>query len=355
MHYRLILISAIILLTLGNISAYSANVKSTPGYWQVSDSKGLIKAASEVGALGGTIVLRPGAYIIDQTITFTKTNHITIEGSGWDTTIQKRGEGDALVFIDCGFTFIRNLLINGDGSAKTGSGIVFKGYSSSSTIDTCRISGNALSGVRFEGDPKFPQSTNVVKYCHFIDNRGDQLWNSYSNDYYIIGNQFGAHQRVKELAPTAGAIIDHSSAGTYTMNYHWENKIAMRLGPGSHFNRIENNRFEMSRECGLVIGSPDSGEGSYLNIITGNTIHTNSMGKSGAFAAVQAYNSIQTTFTSNQVFSWDSANYKHKSSLVIDKGCSKWIVKDNFFYHNTEKPLVYDETAGHIVKDNVMD
>jgi hypothetical protein len=308
-----------------------------------------------MGALGGTIILKPGVYIIDKTITFTKINHCTINGSGWDTTIQKRGEGDALVFIDCGFTFIRNLLINGDVSAKTGSGIVFKGYSSSNTADTCRISSNAVSGIRFEGDPKSPQSTNTVKYCHFIDNRGDQLWNHYSNDYYIIGNQFGAHQRLKELAPTAGAVIDHSSAGTFTMNYHWENKVAMKLGPGSHFNRIENNRFENSRECGVIIGSPDSDEGSYLNIFTGNTIHTNSMGKSGGFAAIQAYNSIQTTFTSNQVFSWDSANYKHKSSLVIGKGCAKWIVKDNFFYHNTEKPLVYDESAGHIVKDNVMD
>ncbi|MHB1457790.1 MAG: right-handed parallel beta-helix repeat-containing protein [Armatimonadota bacterium] len=355
MHHRFSPVLAVIALLIGSISAQSADLKTTPGYWKVSDSKGLIAAASKIGPYGGTIVLKPGIYVIDKTITFTKVNHITIEGAGWNTGIQKRGEGDVLAFVDCGFTFIRNLLIGGDGSAKTGSGIVFKGYSSSNTIDTCRISGNALSGVRFEGDAKFPQSCNMVKYCHFIDNRGDQLWSQHNNDYYIIGNQFGAHQRVNDLAPTAGAIMDHSSAGTYTMNYHWENKIAMRLGPGSHFNRIENNRFEMSRECGVVIGSPDDGEGSYLNIFTGNTIHTNSMGKTGAFAAVQAYNSVQTTFTSNQVFSWNSADYMHKSGLVMGKGCDKWIVKDNFFYHNTEKPLVYDEKASHIIKDNVMD
>lgn len=353
MHYRISLMAAA--LALMAISGPCAESATSPGYWEVHDAAGLIRAASQMGAYGGTIVLKPGTYVIHKTIAFNKINHCTIAGSGWDTTIQKRGDGNALEFVDCGFTFIRNLLVNGDASAKTGSGIVFKGYSSSNTIDTCRISSNPISGVRFEGDSKSPQSTNTVKYCHFIDNHEDQLWNSYSNDFYIIGNQFGAHTRLKDLAPRTGAALDHSSAGTYSMNYHWENKVAMRLGPGAHFNRIENNRFENSRECGIIIGRPDNSEGSYLNIITGNTIHTNSMGKSGGFAAVEAYNAVQVTFCANQVFSWDSASYKHKSSLILGKGCGKWTVKDNIFLHNTEKPLVYDEAAGHIIKDNQME
>lgn len=326
-----------------------------PIYREVGSSEELIKAASEIGASGGTITLRPGIYVIDDTITFTKINCINIKGTGWDTTIQKRGDGNVLDFTDCGFVFIRDLLINGDPNAKNGSGIVFKGNSSSNTIDTCRISNNPISGVRFEGDTVSPQSTNSVKYCHFIDNHEDQLWSSNNNDFFIIGNQFGAHQRLKDLAPKTGAVLDHSSAGTYTMNYHWENKVAMRLGPGSHYNRIENNRFENSRETGVIIGSPESAEGSYLNIITGNTIHTNSMSKSGEYPAVEAYNAHQVTFCANQIFSWDSAHYLHKSSLVVHDGCTKWIIKDNIMQNNSHTALVYNEQDSHIVKDNIME
>ncbi|MHB0998333.1 MAG: right-handed parallel beta-helix repeat-containing protein [Armatimonadota bacterium] len=345
--------SLLILLAIFLVNTGWCQVKQdTPGYWQVGNTEELLKAVSEMGSYGGTIMLKSGVYLIDETISFTKTNHCCIKGSGWNTTVQKRGGGDAFSFTDCGFTFIEDMLISGDSSAKTGSGIVFKGYSSSNTVDTCRLSGFPQSGLRFEGDPKFPQSSNAVRNCHFIDNHGDQLWSFNSNDFMISGNNFGAHGRLNDLAPRTGIVLDHSSAGTYMMNYHWENKVAMRLGPGSHFNRIENNRFENSREQGVIIGTPD-GEGCYLNIFLGNTFHTNSMGKSGGFAAVEAYNAVQVTFTSNQIFSWDSANYKHKSSLIIGKGCDKWIVKDNMFYHNTEKPLVYEKTASHIIKDNM--
>lgn len=345
----LLILSAISLMNTG----WCEVKPDTAGYWQVGNTEELLKAASEMGPSGGTIVLKSGVYIINETISFNKTYSCCIKGSGWNTTIQKIGAGDAFSFTDCSFAFIEDMLINGDASAKTGSGIVFKGISGSNTIDTCRISNFAQSGVRFEGDPKSAQSTNSVKNCHFIDNHEDQLWSCNNNDFYITGNQFGVYKRLNDLAPRTGAVLDHSSAGTYSMNYHWENRVAMRLGPGAQFNRIENNRFENSREQGVIIGSPDGGDGCYLNIILGNTFHTNSMGKSGGFAAVEAYNAAQITFTSNQVFSWDSQNYKHKSSLIIGKGCSKWIVKDNIFLHNTEKPLVYEKTASHIIRDNM--
>lgn len=323
-----------------------------PGYWEVSDAAGLTRAAAKMARAGGTIMLKPGIYIIDQTLHFSKLNGINIVGTGWNTGIQKRGAGDVIVFEDCGFSTVRNLLINGDGSAKEGSGIVFKGQSSSCRVDFCRISNCPESGILFDGNPKAPQSSSVVSNCHFIDNHGDQLRSYYNNDFSIIGNQFGAHQRVNALAPRSGCALDHSSAGVYTRNFHWENRVALRMGPGANFNRIENNRFEMSRETGIIIGDP-KGDGNYLNIIIGNTIHTNSEEKPGVFPAVEAYNTVDTTFCSNQVFSWNATDYKHKNSLLIGSGCKSWIVKDNIFRNNTEKPLVYDEGAGHIVKDNL--
>lgn len=138
------------------------------------------------------------------------------------------------------------------------------------------------------------------------------------------------------------------------MNYHWGNRVALRVGPGSHFNRFLNNRFEESREAGVIIGQ-QGGAGCYLNIISGNTFHTNSQERSGGWPAVIAHGACDTTFTSNQVFSWDSAKLRHRNSLVLGEGCQHWIVKDNVFRHNTERAIVADASSGHIIKDNIED
>jgi hypothetical protein len=138
------------------------------------------------------------------------------------------------------------------------------------------------------------------------------------------------------------------------LNYHWGNAVALRLGPGANFNRIENNRFEQSRETGILIGEP-KGDACQLNIITGNTIHTNSEGNSGRFNAVEAHNTFATTFTSNQIFSWDSGACKAKSGVVFTDNCRQWIVKDNIIRHCTEKPIVCGSKNGDIVKDNILE
>ncbi len=321
-----------------------------PGLYNVSTTAELVEAVNKVSANGGTVSLAPGNYEIDQTLTIAGKNAVNLRGTGWDTAIRKKGAGDAIFFDRSHFCAVRDLLIVGDGSAATGSGIVFRDCSSC-RVDSCRVCEFAVSGVRFEGNPKSPMSSNTVSNCHFIGNRADQLYSFNNNDFYIIGNQFGTHGKT----PRTGCRLDHSSAGTYSMNYHWGNVNALRLGPGANFNRIENNRFENSRETGVIIGDPEKGDGSSFNIITGNTIHTNSEDKPGEFPAMVAYDAHQTTFCQNQVFSWDSNSVKHKHSLVLGRNCFNWIVKDNNFRHNTGKALVCDENAGHIVKDNLMD
>jgi hypothetical protein len=124
---------------------------------------------------------------------------------------------------------------------------------------------------------------------------------------------------------------------------------------GSNFNRIINNRLEQSRENGIRIGDPKGDGTCMFTIITGNTIHTNSEHNSGIYSAVEAYDAVETTFCTNQIFSWDSNSVKHKHGLIIGRGCTNWIVKDNNFRHITGEAIVFDEKAGHIVKDNLSD
>ena len=330
-------------------SAEPGSEGSGPKLWGIKSTKQLLEAVGKIPSQGATLRLSPGQYVISKGIAFKGTNHINIIGSGWNTTIRMAGKGDALTFEDCGFCTVRDLMIVGGPDA--GSGIVFKGkHSSSNTVDFCRIAEFPVSGIRFEGSPESALSSNTVSRCHFIGNLQDQLYSLNNNDFYILQNQFGTHGK----HPRTGVVLDHSSAGTYSMNYHWGNEVAFRMGPFSNFNRIENNRFENSDREGVILGVQD-GQLCYLNIFTGNTVHTNSESESGKYAAVTAFNILDTTFTSNQIFSWDSATTRHSSSLVIGPGCRNWIVKDNIFRHNTGKPIVFEENAGHIVKDNMMD
>lgn len=320
-----------------------------PAQFSVSTVGQLERAASRIGTLGGTIRLAPGEYALTRTMVFRKTNHINLVGSGWNTTIRMPGKGDALRFEDCGFCFIRDLMVVG--GAQAGSGIVFSGtFSSSNTVDQCRIAGFPTSGIRLEGRKESPLSSNTISRCHFIGNMKEQLYSHYNNDFYMVRNQFGTHGPF----PQYGVWMEDSAAGSYTLNYHWGNVVAFRMGKGCHFNRIENNRFENSRAEGVVLGSPDPWA-CMLTIFTGNTIHTNSEGAPGKHAAMTAENVHDCTFTGNQVFSWDTGHVKHLSSLVLGPGCSGWIIKDNIFRGNTGKSLVGADDPGNIVKDNLMD
>ncbi len=327
-----------------------ATAQDDPGPWQVSAVSELLAALDKVPRSGGTIYLRTGSYVLDQTIEIRAKNFVNLVGTGWDTRVVRRGHGDALRLVDSSFCTIRNLLFQGEESAASGSAIRYQGASSSCLIDFCRIVNFAESGVRYEGDAKRPMSSNTVQHCHFIGNLGDQLWSQHNNDFYIVGNQFGTHRAF----PRSGCILDHSSAGTYSMNYHWGNHVALRMGPGANFNRVENNRFEESRETGLVMGA-EEGDWSMFNIISGNTLHTNSQAQSGAFPAVLATNAHEITFCGNQIFSWNSQQYRHKHSLQVEGSCDRWIVKDNIFRHNTGPAVVYDASKQMTVKDNLAD
>jgi hypothetical protein len=327
------------------------STRPAAGLVDVSSTPELLEAITRIRPEGGTIRLRPGDYVIEGTIEIREKNSVNITGTGWDTRLIRRGDGDAIRLIDAGFCTIRNVVVLGDEAAKSGSAVVYQGSSSSCTIDFCRICNFAESGVRYEGDPKAPMSSNTIRDCHLIGNLGDQLWSHQNNDFYIVGNQFGTHRGF----PRSGCVLDHSSAGTYTMNYHWGNHVALRLGPGSNFNRVQNNRFEESRETGLILGDPQGGDWNTFHIILGNTFHTNSQEKSGEYPAVAAYDAHEITFCANQVFSWNASALKHKHSLVLGRNCDKWIVKDNIFRHSSGKAFTYDKQMQIVARDNLTD
>lgn len=324
-------------------------VAAQPAQFSVTTVAQFESAAAKIGPLGGTIRLAPGEYALTRPMVFRKTNHVNLIGSGWNTTIRQGGKGDALRFEDCGFCWVRDLMVVG--GPQSGSGIVFAGTTSSSnTVDQCRLAEFPVSGIRYEGRKESPLSSNTISRCHFIGNLQQQLYSKYNNDFYIIRNQFGTHGKF----PQFGAWLEDSAAGSYTLNYHWGNGVGFRMGKGCHFNRIENNRFENSRAEGVVLGGPDPWS-CMLTIFTGNTVHTNSEGAPGKHAAVTAENVHDCTFTSNQVFSWDSDHIKHLSSLVVGSGCDGWIIKDNIFRSNSGPSLVVGQGQGNIVKDNLMD
>ncbi|MBN1492139.1 MAG: right-handed parallel beta-helix repeat-containing protein [Phycisphaerae bacterium] len=351
-----------------------ANAAAGPGLWTVSNTGELLDAVAEmkargkertdgtqgVAAVGGTIRLAPGVFVLREAIEFENMPQINIIGSGWSTVVRRTGSGNAFMFRDCGFTLLRDMLVVGDIEADEGSGIIFLGQASScSEVDHCRIQHFADSGVRFEATAERPMSSTTVKYCHFIGNRTDQLYAHCSNDFYILANQFGTHQSgqfdPKGPVPRTGVVLNDCSAGTYSQNYHWDHQVALRMGPHARFNRIQNNRFEESRESGIVIGVPGGGASCDYNIFMGNTIHSNCKFNAGAFSAVVAHQASEITFIGNQIFSWNANDNWFKSCLEVSADCHHWIIKDNILrHHDPQHPAILTHEGGrHIIKDNL--
>jgi len=340
-------------------------VDSGPGSFDVAN---IAKLRAAVLALngnrsGGLIRLKPGVYELDADkegvvapLRLQGSNSVTIVGGGWNTTIRRSDAGNVFEFQDSHSCAIRDLLVAyrrpaGALPAASGSGLVFID-SLGNTVDHCRIQMFTDSGIRFEGVSR-SLSGNRVQNCQLIGNHGDQLYGFRNNDFFISGNEIGAGGRANGVyTDTArnGTRLDASSAGTYTMNYHWANDVAFRLNPGSNYNRIENNRFEESATNGIVIGDPAATKAWTLhNTFTGNTIHTNSQSVRGAYAAVLAYDAQFVVFTGNQAFSWDPDHYVHKASLELARDCWHWTVRDNVFRHNVVGPVVIGTLVGHIL------
>lgn len=301
---------------------------------------------------GCTIFIAPGTYTLNNGEVLAMTNfNVHFIGSGWDTVIQKTGNGDGITFTNTNCS-VQNLTIKADPAATTGSGIVFSGASAGRWVQGCWICSFPVSGVRFLGPSNAPQSTNSVSDCLFSDNRGDQLYLNYSHDFYIRGNYFQGYSSI----PTSGICLDNASAGSVAKNYCFGNRVGMKMLPGCHYNRVESNRFDSNYREGLVIGGTAAGNFNQFSIFVGNMFYNNSRESYGIYSAAAAYNTDYCMFRENQVFVSDAQSFKHDWGLVLSTagtGCHKWIVTTNTFRDNRSGTVSYSGSVGHIVADNI--
>jgi hypothetical protein len=221
-------------------AAFTPAESAAEGHFEVSTVEELRNALAKLPASGGVIQVRAGDYILDAPLEIHGKHSVTLVGEGWACRIVHRGGGNAISLLDASFCEIRDILFTGDQAAQSGSAVLLRGKCSSCTVNHCRFVNFPESGVRFEGNPQHPMSSNTIRDCHFIGNLGDQLFSQNNNDFFIVGNQFGTHRG----NPRTGCVLDHSSAGSYSLNYHWGNQVALRMGPAANYNRIENNRLK---------------------------------------------------------------------------------------------------------------
>jgi len=331
-------------------------VVAAPVYKEVSNVEELYKAVESIvpdSNDGAYIKIKPGVYLIEKPLYMKNVNMVKIEGSGWNTLLKKVGDGDLMVFEGiCWHNRVTDLMFEGDINAKTGSGLVIKEgkWNGINTIERCYFLKFPEHGVKAEGKKDTPISSITVKSCWFIENKEDQLYFAHSNDYYILENQFGRGGK-------AGCYLYNSSAGSYSLNYHWDNKTALKMSNDCHFTRIENNRFEESYETGIIMGDKNDPSGAVsLTIFTGNTIHSNSKNNYGKFNAVEMYNIRDIIFNNNQIFSWNFLDSSVKHCLTVSDNSTGVMIKDNIFRHHTEDALIYPkDDESFIVKDNMID
>lgn len=325
--------------------------------WTVTTTTELLNAVAALPSDGGTINLMPGSYSLTSPITITNKTNVRFIGGGWGTWVVTTADCSAFVFSNSSYCLLKNMSIAWSaGTSGTASGVVFNNGSSSCTVDSCQVTAFRSSGVRFDGTSATPLTKNTVCYSHLLDNRGDNLRSYYNNDFYFVGNQLGSHQDFyvypHPFLPTSGTLLDHCTGGTYTLNYHWDNEVGLRLGPGSSNNRIENNRIEMSHKQGILIGT-SGGAVNYRNVISGNTIHTNSdhPANDGVYNAVEAYGAEDLIFTGNQFFNWSGLHHKNGVEMM-DTACKNWVLKNNHFFGHAVSAYVTRGT-GHIVTGNI--
>ena len=288
----------------------------------VTDDTAAIQAAINQGAWR-TIFFPAGLYRTSAPLGISAINNMRLLGEGGtNTTIRLYGNGTVLSLTDASFCSIEELgFQHGSG---TGSGVIFWGINGSNNVDRCFFSLHAGGhGLAFSGTEAVSQSGNRVTRCLFLENGLAQLYMHRANDPVIAFNAYGGG-----TGPYAasGCTLSYSSAGQYVNCEHWNNTNALRI-ENSSFLRISNNRFEESRNEGvLATNSP-------WCQFSGNYLHTNSQSATGTYSALRLANCTKWNITGNTFMSWNEL--RHKNSIEAD-AASSWInMVGNMMDHNT--------------------
>lgn len=288
-----------------------------------ADDTAAIQSALNQGAWK-TIFFPAGLYRTTAALNVPNITNMRLLGEGRDnTTIRLYGNGTVLSLSNALFCSIEELTFqHGSG---TGSGVVFTGNNGSNQVDRCTFSINAGgNGLAFIGTAIALQSGNRVTRCLFLENGFDQLYMRYSNDFVISYNGYGGG-----AGPTyspAGCVLSYSSAGQYMNNEHWNNTNALLIDQSSYL-RIANNRFEESRQVGVLVSN------STWCQFTGNYLHTNSQSSTGTYSALKFTVCSQWNITGNTFMSWNALRHKH--SIESDAASSSINIVGNMMAGNT--------------------
>ena len=289
----------------------------------VADDTAAIQAAINQGAWK-TIYFPSGVYRTSAPLGISAINNMRLLGEGGtNTTIRLFGNGTILSITDASFCSIEELgFQHGSG---TGSGVIFWGINGSNNVDRCFFSQNpAGHGLAFSGTEAVSQSSNRITRCVFLENGLAQLYLHRSNDGLVGYNAFGGGS---SGYPPAGCSLSYASAGLYVGNEHWDNVNALRID-NSSFLRISNNRFEESRQEGVLATT------SPWCQFTGNYLHTNSQAVTGTYSALRLATSCTNwNITGNTVMSWNTLRHKH--SIETDATCSSINMVGNMLDHST--------------------
>lgn len=264
------------------------------------------------------IVVPPGNYRVSPCL-FRDLTSVSFRGTaGYASQILLGSPGNAFQFSNCQNLSIEGLAFTPIGTLPTSNGLLFDQGSSGNTVSRCRVRSFSKSGIRFIGDSASPLSGNEVADCQFLSNACEQLYALYNNDFWVEDNQFGitpsgAHAQV-------GAYMEHSAAGNYRANFHWNNIVGFKSVDGD-YNRVCENRFEMSDHEGVTLDACD-----FLTF-SDNTLHTNGLGAPNTYDQFVATGLTNSIVADNISLDWAGAS--HRYGYNIGSGCDQITFKGN--------------------------
>lgn len=291
------------------------------------------------------IVLPPGGYRVSPCL-FRDINNVKIRGAGgYASRILLASPGIALRFSNCQNVTLEDIAVQPLGDLPASSGVQFDEASGVGVVTRSKLTGFKQSGLRLIGTLAAPLSGFEIEDNLFLGNEGEQLYSKYSNDFWIEDNQFGILAGGNH--PQYGAYLDHSGAGTYEGNYHWNNVNALKA-VDSDFNNIIVNRFEMSDHEGVILDGCD-----YLTFET-NTLHTNGLAAINTYDSLVATGLTNSTIAENKTFDWSGGTSAHRYSMNFGAGCALNTIGQNRAQGFGTGPFVSSVAAGQFDVDEII-
>jgi parallel beta-helix repeat protein len=266
-------------------------------------------------------VYHPGGNCLVGPLAFSNLTSHRIKGvSRRESLFKLASTGTMFDFSTCSDCQLIDLGFQPNGTIANANGVVFDTGGGINTVDRCEFDDFSLAGLTFLGTVDQQQSGNTLSNSLLLGCGVNNFLSIYSDDFFYHNNQFGVTKT--GVVPQVGAYLQNSSAGTYSENYHWGNTVGFRH-VDCNYNRIEDNRFEESKQQGAYLS------GCTRTIFSGNTIHTNSQQTLGAYDNAYFTNCDTLIVSGNDSFDWNSGATAHRYAFFFDVGCAAVEVKGN--------------------------